>query len=199
MEYPKIPMQLEGKKHDTASMRCLNSLSEAENFYQILVRRLMEVNNWHQLMKNSGASFILCDENGKKIDRYPAINDYIKIDISGPGNIIGKGYDWVQVIEIQQNDSEFPFSAITVSPISNPTTSKGDTAHFFESKASSTFMVRRIGTCVIAEIHGRNEENNTSSGSFLDRVRNTIIAIGAKVGIGKVQWKFLTQALVQKI
>lgn len=197
MTYPSIPAQRSGSRHDTVSMRCLDTTAEADSFYQEVLRRVQDVNHWQDLSKDIKADFILCDDRGHKVTGKPAAGHYMKIDIPGPGNPSGEGYDWVKIIDIQEGSAADTFFAMTVRPTANPTSEEDQTAHFYEEEASSTFVVKRLGTCVLAAVHGRNEQNNTDTGPFLDRTRNKLIAVGAKLGLSAIQWQAVTDAFVE--
>lgn len=197
MTYPPIPSQQTGSRHDTVSMRCLDGDAEADAFYRKALSRMQDINYWHELSKDIKADFIHCDEQGQKVKGKPVVGHYIKIDIPGPGNPSGEGYDWVKIVDVQEGTAPDPFFAMTVHPTANPTSDDGQTAHFYEDKASSTFIVKRLGNCVLAAVHGRNEQDNTDTGPLLDRTRNKLIAVGAKLGLGAIQWQAVTDAFVE--
>jgi hypothetical protein len=67
-----------------------------------------------------------------------------------------------------------------------------------KSCATSTFQVKRIGNCVSAEEHGRNEVPNLETGHLLDNIRNAIVSAGAKIGFSYPQWKSLVSGLLSK-
>lgn len=123
--------------------------------------------------------------------------DYFLINIPGRGLLSGGGYDCVQVVKITESKkSGKDETGITVKPVSNPKNSDPDTAHFFTDDASSTFIVRREGNTIYAEVHGRNERANTNSENIIDKARNLIVATGAMLGLSEVQWKSLTKVLL---
>ena len=129
----------------------------------------------------------------------PQVGHFIKIDVPGIGNFSGEGYDWVKVIEVQQStEKEAPFYGFTVQPVPHPTADAEATAHFYQREATNTLIVRRLGNCVLAEAHGRNEVHNTDAVPLVDKIRNQLVAVGGKLGMGKVQWEVLVEALIQK-
>jgi hypothetical protein len=195
MDYPTFPAQQKGNCHDTVSMRCLDARAEADAFYRLVSERLALVNAWHELPGGMPSTFTLCDPEGNALDREPRRGDYIRIDIPGPGSPAGQGYDWVRVADVHSGESPHPFYGFTVRPCENPATEGGHTAHFYQNDASSTFIVRQLGHCVQAEVHGRNEERNTE-GSLLDRARNQLVAIGGMLGLSNMQWRRLADGLV---
>lgn len=87
---------------------------------------------------------------------------------------------------------------MTLQPCANPTSDDPDTAHFYQADSTNTLVIKRLGNCVLAAAHGRNEVNNTSEVPLLDRTRNKMVTLGAKLGLGAVQWQTLTDAFVQR-
>lgn len=70
------------------------------------------------------------------------------------------------------------------------------TAHFYTGDASSTFIISRGKDFIKAGIYGRNETPNMDA-QIADKARNLAIALGGMVGISKIQWKILTDGLVE--
>jgi len=125
------------------------------------------------------------------------LGDHFKINIPLLGNIGGEGYDWVQV-EAIDNHSEKNREAIAirVRPANDPSNTKEEITHFFSDEASSTFSVIRTDNAVTASVQGRNEKPNTDAGNVMDKIRNTIVATGAMMGLNKPQWKSLARGLL---
>ena len=82
-------------------------------------------------------------------------------------------------------------------PCPAPNSDAETVAHFYNKDSTNTFIVRRIGTCIYAEVHGRNQIENTSEGPILDIVRNKAIAIGSKFGFGSLNWIGFANALLE--
>lgn len=191
-----IPFQHEGASTDTASHRHFNKATEANDFFSILKERLLDVNNWQQLSGSTFAAFQLCDLHGHPVSRPAAEGDHFRIDIPGPGNPSGDGYDWVQVEKIQNlSTGDQSILAMTVRPCTNPVSKDDDVAHFFTEAASSTFIVRKKELTVSAEVHGRNEKPNIKHVDVSDTIRNTAIALGGILGLSKIQWHALTDGM----
>lgn len=193
-----IPQQQKGNKSDTESIQECSSLEEAKELFQLAKRRLLNVNTWHDTAGMLTADFKLCDPQGNEVDRTVQKGDHFKINIPGPGNISGEGYDWVRVEaidEIQEDNEESVI--IRVRPTTNPQNNRHDVAHFFTEEATSNFMVKRSGNKVSAEVHGRNEKPNTKAETIIDKARNTAIATGAVTGFAKLQWKSLVNGLLK--
>ena len=195
-----IPKQADGGFSDNEHRITCNSVEEAKGLYSTACRNLLGINEWGNLCNNLlKAQFALFSESGLPIYRLPKESDFIRINLPGPGPINGDGYDWVQIEKIVTfskpvNDEVGTF--IRVRPVSSPLNEKTDTAHFFSSDASSTFMVKRVGTIVIAEIHGRNEKPNTDLDNAIDNMRNTVVATLAIAKLSDIQWKNLCEALL---
>ncbi len=59
-------------------------------------------------------------------------------------------------------------------------------------------MVKRSGSKVLAEVHGRNEEPNDDVDGIFDGLRNAMVGYAAKLGFSVPQWKLLAEGLVKK-
>lgn len=196
-----IPNQHKGGKTDLRFHSRFNTMDDASLFFQTAKTRLLDVSNWHKLCGAAPATFTLCNSNGLKVMRLARENDYFKINIPAPGNVSGGGYDWVQVEKIEETsdqENNNNFISITVRPSKNPEYPDQDTAHFFSDDATSTFLVKRQGYVVSAEVHGRNETPNTNDTGIVDSIRNAFVAIGAILGFSKPLWQKLVKGLVSK-
>ncbi len=192
-----IPPQEVGLQKDIVeSMNCRSELA-ARDLFQQARQRLFNVNAWGEISKGLSSQFVLHDSEGAVVQRPVKKGDYFRIDLPGPGSVAGDGYDWVRVVAIeddQERDGEWVL--IRVQPAFNPLNDSPDTAHFLDEKASSTFLIRRQGKLVRAEIYGRNEVANTETDSTLDKIRNTVATLGAWAGFSDMQWHNLAAALV---
>jgi hypothetical protein len=194
-----IPGQFTGHSNDNMYEITASGDAEAESLYTSAVARLLNINDWGKIAGLVSAAFQLTDAGGNEVQRTVWENDFIRIDIPGPGSTAGEGYDWVRVERIDESEDHecnTAYVSITVRPSPSPTNDQPDTAHFFDEKATSTFIVRKDRNRVIAEIHGRNEESNRNTASKLDKLRNTVIAESAKSGFSDIQWKNLAKGLV---
>ena len=197
MSSPELPPRREGSHHDTVSMHCVDTGAAAA--YARVKERLYAVNTWRELNDSIRADFQVCDPSGRKVYRRPHKGDYIRIDLPGPGSPAGGGYDWVRVADLAEEDGLAPWASLTVMPAADPRGQGTDIAHFYAEGATNTFVVRRIGNCILVEVHGRNERPNVTEGGRLDRLRNEAVALAGKVGLGKVQWKDWTDGMVSVI
>lgn len=202
MKHPDsiIPPNHKGAYTDTVSTEEFTNSDEARSHYLTVKNRLLLVNKWHEYAGSATADFQLISPQGIAKTSEAGEGDYFKIDIPAPGSEAGDGYDWVRVEQIEESsdpEEDWEYTLIRVKPSSPPDKDSNDTAHFFSDDASSYFLAKRIGKVVSAEVHGRNEHPNTDSDSITDKIRNTIVAIGAMIGISKAQWKSLVNGLVK--
>lgn len=199
MEHPTIPEQLKGGCHDIVSMQCANTVDIAKLYYEELQRRLIAVNEWHSFSEKNKAKFVLINPITNQATDKLEIGNLIRIDIPGPGSPSGSGFDWTEItnIEIGNEGQEFPYFSFTVKPCPAPNTTDKTVAHFYDEESTNTFIVRRVGTCIYAEVHGRNQIENTSDAPLLDILRNKAVAIGSKFGIGSLNWMGFTSALLE--
>lgn len=192
------PQQHTGKAVDARTTRELSTREDAKIFFIKVREKLRSVNEWSNIA--GMASFALTDSNGRQInDRAPVEGDYLRINIPGPGNAAGGGYDWVRVeaIETLENEDMEEF-AFRVRPAHNPVKGDGETAHFYSSDATSSFIVSRIGTVVSAEVHDRNTKTNDESTGVIDTIRNKITGMVGLAAFSKVQWQLLTDGIMDE-
>ena len=143
--------------------------------------------------------FQLSDATVTAIDRVVRPGDYFRINIPGPNNKKGQGYDWVRVEEVEEQLQHHfhVWAAIKVRPAAPPFNKENNTAHFFSNDATSSFLVERRGRLVTASVFGRNEKPNEESDGIIDKLRNTIVAVSAMLGFSKPQWKSLVKGIIK--
>ena len=190
-----IPEHKAGTQTNTESSVELTTEREAKQFFQTVKKRLLNVNDWHDLTGAATADFQLTDEKGNPVNREAREGDHFKIDIPGPGSVAGNGSDWVQ-IEIIEEDEDY--IGIRVHPVTDPTNERKDVAHFFNDTSTSSFVVKRENKKITAGVYGRNEKPNTDTETVVDAIRNISIAAGAISGFSKLQWKSLVDGFVKK-
>lgn len=193
-----IPEQHEGAHSDTVSEITLPTDELAAEFFEGLKQRFLNINCWESYAGREKANFQLYDSTGKPVDRQPQVDDYFRIGIPGPNNEAGEGYDWVQVEEIREVNEKHKQSVyMRVRPTAAPVGESNETAHFFAEQATSNFLITRNGAKITAEVHGRNEKPNIEDVGLLDKIRNTVVAIGGILIGSKFQWKALTDGLLE--
>lgn len=189
-----VPGQKEGAFQDTESHKKFDSPEAAFTNFDILKTRFLSVNEWQNYCGKSTAEFKLFDENGQHVNRKPQEGDYIRIDIPGPGDFEAKGFDWVEITEMDNNTSE-KSCRITCKPSKDPTGQSSKIAHFYSAKTSSTFIISIMGHSLKVGVYLRNELPNSQTG-FLNRVRNFLISLGGNTRFTKIQWKSFTNGML---
>lgn len=196
-QIPGVPIQKSGSFHDTESEKHYDSPSIASEKFNILKERFFSINRWKSYSGGPLADFRLYNSNGNAIEQMPEIGDFIRIDIPGPGETESKGYDWVEIIYISHKETDESESYImTCKPSKTPgITANQHIAHFYSNAATSTFMIQKRGRTIKSGIYGRNEKPNLNA-RFIDTIRNVLIALGGMMGFSKIQWKSLTEGLL---
>lgn len=195
-----VPGQQKGGQVDVENSVTPPSLRRARRIFEIAASRLLNVNDWDKICGPVSAKFTLTDNKGLAVTRKARAGDYFKIDIHVPGPVEGDGFDWVRIETIEDDrDPTGPVEqlAIRVRPAPNPKNESRDVAHFFDEAATSTFMIRRNHNNVTANVHGRNEVANTDVETTADKIRNAVVATGARVGTASVQWQGLVDGLLK--
>jgi len=193
-----IPEQNEGTQSNTESVIEFDNLQKTIHAYLLVKQRLLNVNQWKSLAGEGTANFQLIDSNGNESHHPAKVGDYFQIDVPGPGSQSGEGNDWVKIEDIKEvEQSETQAIAIRVRPVANPNNSKPNTAHFFSGSTTSSFIVWREQNSVSAGVFGRNESPNTENENWVDKLRNTVVALGAMGGLAKLQWKSLVDGLLR--
>ncbi|CAN5773135.1 hypothetical protein BH10BAC2_BH10BAC2_39640 [soil metagenome] len=195
-----IPTNESGKAVDLETSTTENTIEEAIITFKRACKRLLTPAVWQKLSGLASASFHIAPDRNDKPERLLILNDYVMIDIPGPGPAAGNGYDWVQVKKIWKN--AVPQSdeslCITLRAASNPHKPAQGTAHFFEHTATSTFIIKRNNTTVTASYYRRNEKPNTTAVNLPDKIRNKLIAKGALAGFSEIQWTALIKGFLEK-
>ncbi|WP_313091449.1 hypothetical protein [Chryseobacterium flavum] len=191
-----VPRQKSGGFHDTESKKQFDQALIPLKF-EILKNRFFSINKWKSYCGEAFAAFKLYDSEANPVEREPQKGDFIRINIPGPGETEAKGYDWVEITDLcyyQDNISESIL--ITCKPSRNPENKKSrHIAHFYSSGATSTFIIHKNPDHLKAAVYGRNEKPNFNA-KFLDIIRNLFIAIPGMFGVAKIQWKQLTDSLL---
>ena len=197
-----VPPNIEGKPVDIE--RSVTEKSPEDAFYRYETARtlLLRPGMWEKVSGFAGAKLRLQKIN--RLDASPVmeLNDYIMIDLVGPGPGAGEGFDWVTVENMEENfdpaaDDSF---SIRLRPCPDPDkdTKEEVAAHFFKDKATSTFIVKRKGKTVTVSYHGRNEIPNLKGANLHDKIRNSIVALGALSGLSELQWTSLVEGLLKE-
>ncbi|WP_294329251.1 hypothetical protein [uncultured Chryseobacterium sp.] len=190
-----VPHQQSGGFHDTESYAKFESALLSLKF-KTLKMRFFAINEWKSYCGEAFAAFKLYDFTGAPVKRDPQKGDFVRINIPGPGETEAKGFDWVEIVDVCYfEDPHSESIMMTCRPSQNPMDKSSHIAHFYSSKATSTFMIQRNATHLKAAVYGRNESPNFNA-TFIDIVRNIAVAIGGMMGIAKIQWKQLTDGFL---
>ena len=195
-----VPENIKGKRTDVEHSINLNSREEALDSFKRAYKRMLNVNIWHELIGFASAHFSLTDEQGNEISQLAQLNNFVRIDIPGPGPLSGEGYDWVYIEVVENNtnpDADEEAFGMRLRSCKNPHKPGMDTAHFFTSDATSALIIQRKNNIVSASFHGRNEVLNTHTESVSDKIRNTLVGAGAKIGLSELQWATLIKSLLK--
>ncbi len=172
------------------SKRTFLSEAAAQQAFDEAVDRLFHIDAWSDLSTFT-ADFALHDPQGvPKPDGTPAVGDYILIQLPGP-----LPENWVRVVNRVQQEN---WAAFVVRPSHNPQPANPQTIeHFFDGRASSTFLVERTGTTLTASEIGLDESINNQGVQAGDRAAvNVLIAETGWLFYQQFQWKTLTDYLV---
>ena len=137
MRTSDVPSQHTGTQSNTESAVTAGNRALALKVYARARQRLLNVNAWGKFCGASGADFKLIDGQGSEDHELAKENDYFKINIPGPGNTSGHGYDWVKIENIKDNSdagAEEESITMTVRPSSTPDSLKQRLIIFFQKK-----------------------------------------------------------------
>ena len=197
-QIPGVPVQKKGAFHDNESKRSFESAELVANHFEILKDRFFSIHRWKEYGGDLSADFRLFDCVGSYVDRMPRKGDYIRIDIPGPGDIKAKGYDWVEVMKIDDRcyGDELERYLLVCRPSAVPQSNEEHIAHFYARESSSSFIISRGIDYIKAGIYGRNEVPNISRTGFFGRIRNLLVSIGGFFQLSKIQWKSLADGFL---
>ena len=193
-----IPPQTTGTSIEVEASISLKTPEEAGKHYAIVKERLMDMGNWHSLTGLLSAKFQIISSELVDVDRKVQQGDFVKIDIPGPGNSRGDGYDWVRVQEVKEMaEGDVESTGFQVRPSFNPFDKIDDVAHFYAETATSNFIVTREGNRLSALVIDRNLKPNAEADFLIDTVRNSATGIGAIGIFSKMQWQRLADGLLE--
>ena len=196
----QLPEQVSGRETNFTHERIYNDLKSSHNGFKQVAERLLTVNNWHEYSGGGSAKFTLTNNLGDELFGFAAEGFYISIDLPGPGPDAGDGLEWVMIEKIEtagSAETAEEYLTMTVRPVPNPMQTSQEVAHFFNDVSTSTFIVRRDGRVVSAGAHGRNESPNNEDVDLHDKIRNTAIALLARMGLSGAQWQKLVTGLIE--
>lgn len=195
----QLPPQFTGRQTDFTYEQKYDSLESAHHAFQAAAGRMLSVNNWDEYAGGGSAKFTLCNNQGEPVEVMAEEGCYISIDLPGPGPDAGGGVEWVMVEKLASEGGAHTAEAyvlMTVRPVPDPRSTGETIAHFYTDESTSTFIVRRDGLVVSAGAHGRNESPNNEDVDLHDKIRNTAIALMARIGLSGGQWQRLVNGLI---
>lgn len=194
-----LPIQQTGRQTDFTHEQKFETLEAAHIAFQAAAGRMLSVNNWQEYAGTGSAKFTLCNNLGEELEVMAEAGFLFSIDLPAPGSDAGDGLEWVMIEKLVSEggaDTPEEYVLMTVRPVPDPRKATAEIAHFYEDVSNSTFIVRRDGLVVSAGAHGRNEKPNNANVDLYDKVRNTAIALMARVGLSGPQWQKLVNGLI---
>ncbi|MBK0381041.1 hypothetical protein [Mucilaginibacter segetis] len=195
----QLPKQETGRQTDFTHEQKLEDVEAAHQAFVVSAGRLLSVNNWHAYAGAGSAKFTLCNNQGQEVEVMAEEGFFFSINLPGPGSDAGDGQEWVMIEKLISEGSAHTaeeYVLMTVRPVPDPRKADETIAHFFKDVSTSTFIVRRDGLTVSAGAHGRNETPNNGDVDLHDKIRNTAIALMARVGLSGPQWQKLVNGLI---
>jgi len=193
-----IPGQFKGQELEVDASKVTGNQTAAQTLYELAKKKLFSVNDWHEIVAGLTARFQIVDQDGNEVSRIVNKGDYLRINIPGPGNKEGDGYDWVVVEDLKEiNKEDFQSAGFRVRPTENPFGKKNETAHFYSNETTSSFIIIRENVTVVSWIVDRNMKPNTESESVVDKVRDVMVGVSGIAGFSKVQWQGLADGLLE--
>jgi hypothetical protein len=193
-----IPEQFKGQALEVEASQVSDTETAAQSLYELAKKKLFSVNDWHEIVAGLTARFQIVDQDGNEVSRKVNKGDYLRINIPGPGNKEGDGYDWVVVEDLKEiNKEDFQSAGFRVRPTENPFGKKNETAHFYSNETTSSFIIIRENVTVVSWIVDRNMKPNTESESVVDKVRDVMVGVSGIAGFSKVQWQGLADGLLE--
>jgi hypothetical protein len=193
-----VPRQQTGKEIEVNSSCKFEQENEAVDFFTVAKGRLLNVDQWHRVAGVISAAFRAFDKDGNKVDRKIEKEDYMRIDIPGPGSKEGDGYDWVKIEEVKEvEEAHLQCIGFRVRPAANPCGDTNSIAHFYDDSATGNFVVTREGKKITATVIDVNVKPNDDTNSITDKIRGTAIGTVALSFFSKLQWKNLVDGIVK--
>jgi hypothetical protein len=195
-----LPKQETGRQTDFTHEKKFENLEQAHKAFLAAAGRMLSVNNWHEYSGACSAKFTLCNNQGEELEMMAEEGFFFSIDLPGPGPDAGEGLEWVMIERLISEGSARAaeeYVLMTVRPVPDPRKSDLEIAHFYKDVSTSTFIVRRDGLMISAGAHGRNETPNNEAVDLHDKIRNTAIALMARVGLSGGQWQKLVNGIIE--
>lgn len=201
---PMTALQRENLESITGNSHTYASDDDAKLEFERKRELLLDINHWDALGPPDPvrSTFTLHDAAGNRTIRKPVVGDFIEIHLAPspgiPGHAAGAP-DWVRIEEIIDEPDHVE---ITVRPSHNPKDREHPhvTQHFFANVSTNTFKLQRMGSMLVAVVHGQHEYPNTDTkeaGGLMKAARNRIVSetgwgLGRpQPGVGSPDQKFM--------
>jgi hypothetical protein len=194
-----IPDQQVGRATDFDEERSFNTKAEAHEVFKKAAERLLTVSEWHNYAGPGSSRFCMTNNMGEEVTGFAKGGFLFNIDLPAPGSNAGDGLEWVMIEHIEtagSAQSVEEYISLQARPIPDPRKADTEIAHFYDDVSTSTFIVKRVDKKVSAAVHGRNETPNNGQVNLHDKIRNTVIALTARIGLAGPQWKKLAKGLL---
>lgn len=196
----QLPQQHTGRQTDFTHEQKFDTLDATHKAFHVAAGRMLSVNNWHNYAGVGSAKSTLCNNQGQELEVMAEEGFFISIDLPGPGPDAGGGVEWVLVEKLASEGGAHTaeeYVLMTLRPVADPRKAAAEIAHFYTDESTNTVIVRRDGLVVSAGAHGRNETPNNEAVDLHDKIRNTAIALMARVGLSGGQWQKLVNGLIE--
>lgn len=183
-----IPKQTNGKSYDCHLV--IESEMDIKPTFEIIKKRLLNINKWSEYASLSGADFLLIDKDMKCSITDAKIGDYIKIRYSKHQNLLSEKHDFVQIENIIcKSNLKEPYFILQIRPSKDPTSDSEEISHFFNKQATNSFALFVENSKLHFSIMGRNECSNKEVASTIDKLRHVLFAHLGYIVISKIQWE----------
>lgn len=194
-----LPLNVKGSTNNSYADKELSDIQQADSYFKELKKRLLSVSRWSEYAGGENFVFELTDSEGNLKNDPPIITDKIRIQLPGPKDQEGLGFDWVEVVRMDEGQfKDVYFYLLEVSPCNCPYQDSNATAHFYWESATNTFVIAKQGNTVQVSIHGRNEAPNTADQGVIDKIRNFVMANTGILAGSKIQWEVFTDNLMKE-
>ncbi|HVS94578.1 MAG TPA: hypothetical protein VHE59_21215 [Mucilaginibacter sp.] len=194
-----IPKQNVGRATDFDEERSYDTQKEAHTAFQKAAARLLTVGEWHNYAGPGSSRFCMTNNMGEEVSGFAREGFLFNIDLPAPGSNAGDGLEWVMIERIEaagDAQSVEEYISLLARPVPDPRKTDTAIAHFYKEASTSTFIIKRLNKTVTVAIHGRNETPNNEQVGLHDKIRNTLIALTARIGLAGPQWKKLAKGLL---
>lgn len=194
----KIPTQTIGVYSDSQNCRKFKNEEVAQQFFQHIKDRILDINHWNLFAGQYKASFTLTNPIGEKKTNAAEIGDFIKIKLPELHHLFLDEADWVKIECLEfVKESDYQMLFICLKPSANPCDRKKNTSHFFTSSSSNSIILFQTTEFVQLSVHGRNKFPNVFTPNKLMKLRNFIIANLGYFGLSKFQWQGFADGMMK--